>query len=378
MAKRLFQRRNRSSLQDDHADRDGLLLSVSDDTKLKDGDDNRTTPVESVADDDEQRRWRHRLPKQTKAAVAIRDRPKPRDGTKLFYVNVTILDASDAVYRKVYSTLHEKLSRTKFIPGPVVKTKLANAIAGGAASTVSPNLIAKKMSIKIPKVLMYQLGRKGLKLHAETVFLELNYFVIQLQIQHADPLVLAQSLADDQQKEKEQMNQKATQRAQSENDTDVTDDVGDDDSVASAVIDAWLEEQDKLDTEEATSPFVVTSRLDAKVDAVNNTLLSRSTALVRCLKWLKSFISERYRVYLESNYLPNLMQAKISAKVDENLSKKLKDKCIVAETEVLLEDRQARYFYNQLYHIRRMDKETKGGQGLAKVVGKATGTGSSR
>ena len=70
-------------------------------------------------------------------------------------------------------------------------------------------------------------------------------------------------------------------------------------------------------------------------------------------------VSPRYRHYLESCYLPNLIQAKISEKVNEMLRKKLDDKYIVAETEVLMEDKQARYFFRHLQVVRDMEKESK-------------------
>ena len=281
-----------------------------------------------------------------------------RDAIKVFYVNVTVIDASDAVYH----TVHAKV---RLIPGTKgFKEGVAKAVAERAAVTVHPKHIAKKLAIKVPKILMYQLSRKGLLLHAETVFMQHTYFVIQLQVQHADPMLLAQSAADGEAKNRQRrMNHTAAADGNDNDDDDVDDEQGDDDdssmSVASSVIDDWLEQQEHNEREQVSSPYVARSRLlGAKTDTTN-ALLSRKSPLVRCLGWFLSMVSPRYRHYLESCYLPNLIQAKISEKVNEMLRKKLDDKYIVAETEVLMEDKQARYFFRHLQVVRDMEKESK-------------------
>jgi len=82
---------------------------------------------------------------------------------EVFYVNVTVIDASMAVYDKVRS----KLASSKKLPGPQkFRDKLAGAIASQAANNLPAKTIAEKMSQKIPQVLMYKLAEKGLKLHA--------------------------------------------------------------------------------------------------------------------------------------------------------------------------------------------------------------------
>jgi hypothetical protein len=81
----------------------------------------------------------------------------------VFYVNITVIDASMAVYNKVRS----KLSSSERLPGPKqFREKLANAIASKAAEHLPAKAIAEKLSKKIPQVLMYKLAEKGLKLFA--------------------------------------------------------------------------------------------------------------------------------------------------------------------------------------------------------------------
>lgn len=70
-----------------------------------------------------------------------------------------------AVYDKVRSKLLTKSQ--KLMPGPPrLREKLAGAVATQAAEKISAKTVAEKMSQKIPRVLMYKLAEKGLKLHA--------------------------------------------------------------------------------------------------------------------------------------------------------------------------------------------------------------------
>ena len=86
------------------------------------------------------------------------------ENLEVFYVNITVIDASMAVYNKVRS----KLSSDERLPGPKqFREKLANAIATKAAEHLPAKAIAEKLSKKIPQVLMYKLAEKGLKLFAQ-------------------------------------------------------------------------------------------------------------------------------------------------------------------------------------------------------------------
>jgi len=158
---------------------------------------------------------------------------------------------------------------------------------------------------------------------SETVFLENCYFVIQLQVQNANPVLLVETAADAPE--------------------------DDDDSVESVVLSEWIKEQERELKEQATSPYVVTSRLDAKI---RDSPLTRRSCPARWIDWLLSKLSSRYRNKIESLYLPSLIQKQITKKMDGMLRKKMIEKDVVAETEVLPESQQARYFFDHLKEIR--------------------------
>jgi len=123
----------------------------------------------------------------------------------------------------------------------------------------------------------------------------------------------------------------------------------DDDSVESVVLREWIKEQERELKEQATSPYVVTSRLDAKI---RDSPLTRRSCPARWIDWLLSKLSSRYRDKIESQYLPSLIQKQITKKMDDMLRKKMVEKDVVAETEVLPESQQARYFFDHLREIR--------------------------
>lgn len=158
------------------------------------------------------------------------------------------------------------------------------------------------------------------------MFVEKSYFVVELQIIHANPALLAQSVADQ--------------------------DGGgdDDDSVESSVLQEWVEKQEEEELEQATSPYVVTSRLDSMVQ--NNNPLSRRSCPARWIDWVLSKISAHHRRRLESRVLPTLIQSQITKKMDEMLQKKMIEKNVVAQTEVLPESQQARYFFDHLKTVK--------------------------
>jgi len=85
------------------------------------------------------------------------------DKMKVFYINVTVDDASVAVFDKVHSMLVDD----KMVPGPKKFRKMVGkVIANRAANSIPPKAIAKRLSRKIPKLLMYKTAEKGLKLYA--------------------------------------------------------------------------------------------------------------------------------------------------------------------------------------------------------------------
>lgn len=231
------------------------------------------------------------------------------------------MDATGAVYQQI----HSKVSSAKMLPG-----KLKQTLASTLASSVSPKLVAKKLAEKIPKTLMYKLSEKGLQVQAETVFIESTFVVIQIAIHHVDTVLLTKDLSDPE--------------------------ADDDESVESAVLDAWMDQQQDQTTKK--EPYNVTNRLDT---------ISRGGALARqqasivsvILQYLWSLVSPLFRHTVESQYLPTLIQNTIRQKMDQLLALKLKDKLIEARTQVLNEDKQARFFFGELKRLRTLDSTSK-------------------
>ena len=125
---------------------------------------------------------------------------------------------------------------------------------------------------------------------------------------------------------------------------------GDDESVESVVLNDWIKAQEKEMNEQASSPYVVTSRLDAKIQGGH---LTRTSCPARWLDWLLAKISKRYRDKIESRYLPVLIQKQITKKMDDILRAKMAEKNLVANTEVLPQRHQARYFFDRLREVRK-------------------------
>lgn len=105
----------------------------------------------------------------------------------VLYLNIDILDPSDAVKRKVgkniaKSNLPAPFKSIASVAGP----KLASDLA---SNKVVATRMGQKMSEKMPR----KLREKGIEAVVESVFQEGSYLVLQMQIQHVDMLKLASS-----------------------------------------------------------------------------------------------------------------------------------------------------------------------------------------
>ena len=106
-----------------------------------------------------------------------------------------------------------------------------------------------------------------------------------------------------------------------------------------------MEQQESQKQDQTTDQYSVTNRLDA-LDT--NTVLCRRSAFARCVDWLLSWISAHSRRRIEKYYLPSLLQNVISKKMDVILRQKMQDNYIEAQTDVVAEEKQARYFVVKL------------------------------
>lgn len=76
------------------------------------------------------------------------------------------------------------------------------------------------------------------------------------------------------------------------------------------------------------------------------------------LYWLLRVLGAKHLKTLDEEILPNVVQKKMEPMLNEMLQIKLEEEMKVdAETLVLSEDKQARYFYNKLKEIRSATKK---------------------
>jgi hypothetical protein len=115
----------------------------------------------------------------------IEDRP-------VLYVNVVIEDASEAIKAGVSEKIEDCNLPSK------LKKRLRH-IGKFAADKISAARIVNKMAPKMVKEMPVKMKKKGLTVHAEEVFRDGAFFVIQMQVQHVDAAVMleAKQLAGD-------------------------------------------------------------------------------------------------------------------------------------------------------------------------------------
>lgn len=245
---------------------------------------------------------------------------------KMSYINLTIVDASDAVYKMVHAKVTEKQSK---LPGPAAfKNRVAKTVAKTASTRVPASVIAEKLSEKLPKMLMYKMHHTtGMRIAAQAIFIEDTFVVMQLQIQYVDSVRLLNS---------------ATEQDDNEED--------DDDSVATAVLDEWIEEQGKLAMEQEDSSFVTEAAGSA---GCKGPAKNWKEYVVNWLEWaIERIMPGSARRQLEHNHLPGLVQSKITSGIQEMMEKKLAQKSLKAEIAVLSQEEEARFFFSNLQMIR--------------------------
>ena len=250
----------------------------------------------------------------------------PDDPTKaVSYINLTILDASTAVKNMV----RMKMNGGKFPAPSKLKERVAERVATAAANKVPPSAVAKGMSTKLPKILMYKLNEKlGLQLAAQTVFVEDVYVVMQFQVQYVDSSKLLAKLKE----------------TPPEND--------DDESVASAVVDAWIEEQKETlsNLDEIPDQLPLAEIVTAGEEGTGE---GWKTTLVNFLEMIiTKIIPDRAKQNLEEERLPAIVQQKITEEMQNMMEQKLAKKSLVADIAVLPETQQARYFFSNLNEVR--------------------------
>lgn len=263
----------------------------------------------------------------------------PPDFTKkATYVNITIRDASDAVYNKVHTALRRINLAPKLLPK--LKGRVADKIATEASRRVPPSQVAVVLSEKLPKLLMYQMFHKhGMTISAQTVFIENAYIVLQLQVLHVD----AQRLL---------ANTTSTTSSGVNEQQDISSSM---DAVDMKLVDLWMAEQQQQLLEAADrknsashSTSSATEKKDSS-DSSGNWLLQ--TAL--------GFLPEMAKTRLEGTTLPELVQDRLTERMQGLLVQQLSNKQLCGEIAVLPEEEQARFFFAYLQQHRKRQEDQK-------------------
>ena len=281
---------------------------------------------------------------------------RKEDPTKsMAYINLTLLDASDAVYQMVHSKMQQKQSR---LPGPqAINNFVSNKVAKAASRNIPPSKIAEQLSKKLPKKLMYMMYHEtGMKLAAQTVFVEDSYVVMQLQVQYVDSMRLLSKAKEGPELKGEE------EKQESRNDSGNASGEDDEASVSTQVLDEWIEEQSQLIAEEENSLFVASSmtvpaaqKKIGLLDCFKNATSIREV-VVGILEWVLCILGgTKIHRSLEERHLPSLVQSKITENMQSMMTKKLESKSLKADIAVLSETEQARYFYKHLQELRNKD-----------------------
>jgi hypothetical protein len=79
-----------------------------------------------------------------------------------------------------------------------------------------------------------------------------------------------------------------------------------------------------------------------------------SSAIASWLQWFfERIIGPKYQHRIENNLLPRMVQRIIPKLVDESVNERLVSKRIEFESQVLSEEKQARYFFDKLKEVRQ-------------------------
>jgi hypothetical protein len=307
----------------------------------------------------------------------------PPDYTKkATYINVTIRDASEAVYTKVHTALRRiNLVAPKLLPK--LKGKVANKIATEASKHVPPAQIALVLSDRLPKLLMYIMYHKhGMTISAQTVFIEKGYIVIQLQVLHVDAkrLLATQTTTTT----------PVTTAPASAGAVSVGADIGgtgsstDEGSVMEPIdmnlVEQWLAEQqqqllDQAATRRGDSRGSHAPGSKSTTVAMDDSSSSSNSDMLNPQWWMQTalgLLPDATKKSLESTTLPELVQTKLTERMQQLLVQQLAHRQLCAETAVLPEEEQARFFFAYLQqHRKRHHEEQIKKQGKNTAVIKA-------
>jgi len=121
-----------------------------------------------------------------------------RPDRKVIFINLTILDASSLIDKKLSTKL-------KGVPKP-----LANMATKAATTMATPERVAQLLAQEMPQKLVEKMAAKGMTAAAELGFVQGPYVVVQLQIQSVDPAALVEAQTKDVYDEDGELDESAT------------------------------------------------------------------------------------------------------------------------------------------------------------------------
>jgi hypothetical protein len=262
------------------------------------------------------------------------------------YINLTILDASKTVAAGVKDKLRESNHKMRYFPVVkriMAKEKVQDKIASKVGKKVTPTMIAKGLSNKMPNLLAYMMHQKaGMKVAAQTVFVEDAYVVIEFQVKHIDSHTLL------------------AKAREGPPDLDADEDL----DVPSELIEQWIKGQEEEEEEEGEQQLPPDDSTTTTTTIASSDAEEQSSWKIKIVNLLEYIITrllpDRHLQRLEHETLPAVVQTKITEQMGAILEYKLGRKQLEAEIAVLSGATQARYFYSNLKTVReRNNKKSK-------------------
>ena len=257
---------------------------------------------------------------------------KIRPDRPVLYLNITITDGKEAVQHKVGKEV------AKANLPPALKMLASKAAPKIASDLVKGKQLATQLSRKMVHKIPKKLRRAGMLAVVEPVFQEGPYVVLQLQIQSIDAIAMAEKAHEEPE--------------ESDSDSDDEDEDFDD-----------KEDQEllqRLRKDMSSSSLLEPSKaLEDFVTAVQDRQSFTQTLiklLILCCTCFFYLIGSKHQRSLEHDYLPKLIQSKMSTAMTEMLQHKMEQKRMQADAIVLSQDQQARYFYAQLQRVRQSEQ----------------------
>lgn len=293
--------------------------------------------------------------KKEKKVGIYRQSLYPEDfGRKATFINVTVRDASEAVYDRVHAALRHVNVAPKLLPK--LKGKVANKIATVASKRVPPSKIAQGLSEQLPKLLMYHMYHNyGMTISARTMFVEDAFFVVQLQVLKVDPNRLL----------------KDPPLASGEHDNSTTSHTP---PTSMQVVDEWLQEQAELLhdlSDDSSNENSGASSLIESHNTANNKTQRPDDFGTYWYNSILGMLPEGTKSLLEGETLPQIVQSKLTERMQLVLLKQLESRNLTAEIAVLPEEEQARYFFPYLQQLRQRKMTLSGAEKKKKAFGGA-------